>query len=89
MGLPPNEPTKKKKNKKKKKVGSKVSGIVDDGPTADGKAKEPFADQLSEIDGIKSANTSGGYCMRGEQEAAREESRPDDKVVPTLALSKI
>jgi hypothetical protein len=87
LALLPNEASKKKKNKKKKKTGLSVVDTTNKALTAKDEVKEPFADQLSEIEGIKSANTTGNYYLRSAQEAAGKESRAEDKVRPALVSS--
>ncbi|KAF2689574.1 hypothetical protein K458DRAFT_129548 [Lentithecium fluviatile CBS 122367] len=79
IGPPPHEPTKKKKNKKKKKAASKQNDTGNETTAAEDAAKEPFYDQFSQIDSIKSANQSGSYYLRGAQEAAEKDSRSEDK----------
>jgi len=87
LGPLSSEPSKKKKSKKKKKTGSSGVDTGNNASTANDEVKEPFADQLSEIEGIKSANTTGNYYLRSAQEPAGKESRSEDKVRPALVSS--
>jgi hypothetical protein len=81
---------KKKKNKKKnKKTASNTIGSANNALTGKADVKEPFADQLSEIEGIKSANTTGSYYLRSAQGSAQKESRTEDKVRPALVSSMV
>jgi hypothetical protein len=90
-GLPPNESTpKKKKPRKKKKTGLSVTDAAKHAsPTKDeGKnvstTQDAFADQLSEIEGIKTANTTGSYYLRSGKESAVDKGRSEDKVRSAL-----
>jgi hypothetical protein len=83
---PPNETSKKKKSKKKKKTGSKPNGTMSVTTTTENATKEPFHDQLYEIDGIKTASQSEGYQLRSAQGIAEHESRSEEKVRPALVF---
>jgi hypothetical protein len=86
-----NATPKKKKNKsKKKKAGSSVVDTAKDASSTKDEGKnipstqDAFADQLSEIEGIKTANTTGSYYLRSGKEPSGDKGRSDDKVRSAL-----
>jgi hypothetical protein len=86
-----NATPKKKKNKsRKKKAGSSVIDTAKNAsPTKDEGRNMPstqdaFADQLSEIEDIKTANTTGSYYLCSGKEPSGDKGRSDDKVRSAL-----